>query len=251
MVDTGSPLILLSELPYTIPLESHCHLFGATGDALPALKTIHVDRVTHRNVWPTPVIVVSSLAHPLILGFNIPKLTKSKIDFDINNVEIGSKIHPADVHLITNSTFTITIPTSDINQPYQLLLSKKACWMTIFILITGVVATPVASHTHYHFKPPFKEPDKPIVSLAHTFSWKKLLPYGTSVCSTVRSQPARSKKASRLFSLDWTYTLPPFCAKTDPQSDNHVSCGCEEWQSSRNYLQKFDYAHKDCHYSSG
>ena len=57
------------------------------------------------------------------------------------------------VHCITNSTSTFTIPTSDIYRPYQLLLNKKACW--ILILITAVVVTAVAYHTHYHFKPPF------------------------------------------------------------------------------------------------
>ena len=127
---------LLSELPYTIPLESHYHLFGATGDGLTTLGNVQVDIVSHRNVWPTPAIAVSPLAHPLILGLNFLKLTKSKIDFNINNVEIGSKTYPADVHCITNSTSTITTPTSDLYRPYQLLLNKKACWMTLFILIT-------------------------------------------------------------------------------------------------------------------
>ena len=154
---------------------------------------------------------MSPLAHPLILGLNFLKLTKSKIDFNINNVEIGSKIYPADVHCITNSTSTITTLTSDLYRPYQLLLNKKVCWMTLFILIIAVVVTAVASHTHYHFKPPFKEPDKPIVSPARTLTWKELLAYGTSVCFTVRSQSARSEKTSRVYSLNWT--LPPVLAK--------------------------------------
>ena len=105
----------------------------------------------------------------------------------------------------------MTIPTSDIYRPYQLLLNKKACWMTIFILITAVVVTAVASHTHYHFKPPFKELDKPIVSPGRTLTWKELLAYGTLVRLTVRSQPVRSEKTGQLYFLDWT--LPPVLAK--------------------------------------
>ena len=90
------------------------------------------------------------------------------------------------VHCITNSTSTVTIPTSDIYQRYQLFLNKEACWMTIFILITANVFTAVASHTDYHFKPPFKEPDKPIVSPTHTLTWRELLAYGTRVHLKIR-----------------------------------------------------------------
>ena len=81
LVDTGSPCTPLSEniqlqfnLP-AIPLESHYHLFGATGDALTTFGTVQVDIVSHHNIWPTSVIVVSSLAHPLILELNFLKLT--------------------------------------------------------------------------------------------------------------------------------------------------------------------------------
>ena len=77
------------------------------------------------------VIIITSL----ILGLNFHKLTKSKIDFDTNNVEIGLKIHPADVHCITDSTSTITIPTSHIYRPCQLLHNKKACWMVAIMII--------------------------------------------------------------------------------------------------------------------
>ena len=188
---------LFSKLPYTIPLKSHYHI-GATGDVLTILGTVQVDITSDSKIWPTPAIVVSSLAHPLILGLNFLKLTESKIDLNTNAVEIGLKIHPVDVHCITNSTFTIIIPTSDIYQPYQLLLDKKACWMTIFILITAVAVMTAASHTLYHFKPPFKEPDKPTVSLARTLTWKKLLVYGTLVHLKIRLQPARSESTSQL-----------------------------------------------------
>ena len=143
-------------LPAT-PLKSHYHLVGATGDTLTTLGTVQVDIVSDIKIWPRSAIVVSSLAHLLILGLNFLKLIKSKIDFDTNNVKIGSKILPADVHCITNSTSTITIPTSDIFRPCRLLLNKKACWMVAIMLIIVIILTAVASHTHCHFTPHFKE----------------------------------------------------------------------------------------------
>ena len=74
-----------------MPLDSHYHLLGATGDSLTTLETVQVDIVSDHKIWSIPVIVVSSLAHPLFLGLNFHKLTKSKIDFQTNNVKIGSK----------------------------------------------------------------------------------------------------------------------------------------------------------------
>ena len=81
LVDTSSPVTLLSgkiqrqlNLP-TTPLESHYHLVGATGDTLTTFRTAQVDIVSGRKIWPTPAIVVSLLAHPLILGLNFLKLT--------------------------------------------------------------------------------------------------------------------------------------------------------------------------------
>ena len=62
----------------------------------------------------TPAVVLSSLAHPLIPGLNFLKLTKSKTEFKTNNIEIGSKIYPAEVHCITSSNSTIIIATSDV-----------------------------------------------------------------------------------------------------------------------------------------
>ena len=41
--------------------------------------------------------------------------------------------------------------------------------------------------------------------------------------------------------VDCFVTLPPGFGKTGPQSYIQVSCGCEERQSSRNYLQNFKY----------
>ena len=210
LVNTGSPVTLLGEniqrqliLPAT-QLKSHYHLVGATGDTLTTLGTVQVDIVSDSKIWPTLAIVLSSLAHPLILGLNFLKLTKSKIDFNTNNVEIGSEIHPADVHCITNSSSTITIPTSDIYRPCRLLLNKKTCWMVAIMLNIVIIITAVASHTHCHFNPPFKKQDKPIVSPAQNLTWKELLAYGTLVRLTVRSQPARSEKTGQLYFLDWT-----------------------------------------------
>ena len=78
------------------------------------------------------------------------------------------------------------------------------------MLIIVIVLTVVASHTHCHFKPPFMEQGKTIVSPARNLTWKELLAYGTSVRLTVRSQPARSEKTGQLYFLDWT--LPPVLA---------------------------------------
>ena len=114
LIDTGSPKIQHQlNLPAT-PLESHYYLVGTTGDALTTLGTAQVDIVSERKIWPTPRIVVLSLAHPLILGLNSLKLTKSKIDVETNNVEIGSKVYPADIHCITSPNPTIITPTSDV-----------------------------------------------------------------------------------------------------------------------------------------
>ena len=66
------------------------------------------------KIWPTPAIFLSSLAHPLIPGLNFLKLTKSKTEFETNNIETGSKIYPAEVHCITSSSSTIIITTSDV-----------------------------------------------------------------------------------------------------------------------------------------
>ena len=99
---------------------------------------------------------------------------------------------------------------------------KQESLLDDHILITVVVVMAVAFHTHYHFKPPFKDLDKPIVSPACTFTWKELLAYGTLVHLTVRSQPARSEKAVQLYFLDWK--LPPVLAKR-LQITNHLVLG--------------------------
>ena len=127
-------------------LESRYNLLGATGETLTTLGTVQVGILSDRKVWPTPAIEMSSLTHPLILELNFLKLTKSKVDFEINTVETGSKLYPTD---------TIVIPKSDVYWPCQILLKKKACWMTALMLTIVIILTAVASHTHY-FNTPFK-----------------------------------------------------------------------------------------------
>ena len=162
LVDTGYPVTLLSKkiqrqlnLPAT-PLKSHYNLVGATGDALTTLGTVQVDIASDSKIWITPAIVMSSLAHSLILGLNFLKLTKSQIDFNTNNVEIRSKIH----------------------QPCRLTLNKKACWMIAIMLTTVIILTAVASHTHCHFNPTFNE-QNPFFHLHITLPAKNYWPTAT------------------------------------------------------------------------
>ena len=219
LVDTGYPVTLLSEkiqrqlnLPAT-PLESHYHLHltGATDDTLTILGTVRVGIISDSKIWPTQAIVLSSLAQPLILGINFLKLTKSKIDFETDNVEVGPETYPADMRCVKKSNSTITIPTSDVYQPCRLLLNKKACWMVAIMLIIVIILTAVASHTHCHLKPPFKKKDESFVSPKRNLTWKELLSSGTSIRFSVRSQPVKSEKTRRLYPLDWT--IPPVLAK--------------------------------------
>ena len=78
-----------------------------------------------------------------------------------------------------------------------------------------------ASHTHCHFKPPFKKQDKSFASPARNLTWKELLPYGTSICFSARSQPVKSKKTRRLYLLDWA--LPPVLAERLHLTDHFIS----------------------------
>ena len=113
LIGTVSPVTLLSEksqhqlnLPAT-PLYSPYHLVGTTGDSLTTLGSAQVDIMLDHKTWPTLAIVVSSLlaivvsslAHPLVLGLNFLKLSKSKIDVAMNNIEIRSKAYPSDIVL--------------------------------------------------------------------------------------------------------------------------------------------------------
>ena len=183
---------------------------------------------------------MSSVAHPLILELNFLKLTKSKIDFNTNNVEIGSTIHPVDAHCVTNSISTIAIPTC------QLILNKKACWMVAVTLTTVIVVTAVASHTHCHFNPPFKKQAKHILSPLRNLTWKELLAYGTTVYLKVRWQAARSEKTKQIYFLDWT--LPPVLAKRLHIS-NHLVLGVYNPISPQNTSLIQTVTHARCHFA--
>ena len=107
-------------------------------------------------------------------------------------------------------------PTSDVYRPCQLLLNKKVCWMVIFTLITVIILTAVAFHTHCHFKPHLES------RTGRNPTWKELLACGTSIRFTVTSQLVESKKNRRLCLLDWA--LPPVLAKK-LQLSNHLVLG--------------------------
>ena len=112
--------------------------------------------------------------------------------------------------LLENPTPTnAVLPTCDVYLPCQLLLNKKICWILILTLITMIILTAVASHTHCHFKPPFGKQDESFVSPERNLTWKELLVYGTSIRFTVRSFVESTK--SRLYLLGWA--LPPVLAQ--------------------------------------
>ena len=100
-------------------------------------------------------------AKPIKQGLNFLKLTKSKVDFETNAVETGSTLYSANTYLMQSSNSTIIIPKSDVYRPCQLLLNKKACLMMAIMLTIVIILTAVASHTHCHFNPPFKNQSKP------------------------------------------------------------------------------------------
>ena len=135
-----------------------------------------------RKVWPTPAIRVSSLTHPLILGLNFFKLTKSKIDFETSNVETGSTLYPMDTHCMMSSTSTIIIPKSEV------------------------------------YRPPVKKQNKPLASSERNLTWKELLTYGTTVRLKIKLQAARLENTGQMHFLDWM--LPPFLAKRLRISNN-------------------------------
>ena len=106
--------------------------------------------------------------------------------------------------LLENPTPTnAVLPTCDVYLPCQLLLNKKICWILILTLITMIILTAVASHTHCHFKPPFGKQDESFVSPERNLTWRELLAYGSSIGFTVRSLLVEVKKNSRLDFFDW------------------------------------------------
>ena len=117
--------------------------------------------------------------------------------------------------------------------------------MIIFILTTAVAVTVVASHTHSHFKPPFKEQDIKIISPARNLTWKKILTCGTSIRFTVRSQTTRSEKTSRLYVLDWR--LPQVFAES-VHIINHLVLGVYNPLHSQNTSLVQTVTHARCHF---
>ena len=148
---------------------------------------------------------------PIKQGLNFLKLTKSKVDFETNNVETGSTLYLANTHYMPSSNSTIIIPKSGVYRPCQLLLNKKACWMIALMLTIVIILTAIASYTHCHFNPSFKKQNKPFVSSERNLTWKQLLNYGTTVRLKIRLQAARLEKTGQLYFLDWT--LPPVLTK--------------------------------------
>ena len=151
-----------------------------------------------------------------------------------------------DVHCVTNSISTIAIPTSDIYQPCQLILNKKVCCTVAIMLTTVIVLTPVASHTHCHFNPPFRKQDKRILSPTHNLTWKELLAYGTTVHLKIRLEAARPEKTSQIYFPDWT--LPPVLVKRLHIS-NHLVLDVYNPISPQNTSLIQTVTHARCHFA--
>ena len=163
LLDAGSSVTLMNEklqrqlnLAAT-PLDSHYNLVWATGDSLTTLGTAQVDIVWDHEIWLTPAVISSALVHPLILGFNFFELTQSKINFETNKVEIGSKAYPSDVHCVKLPNSAITSPTLETYWPCGLLLDEMTRLVILAVLITIIILTAVATLAHCHLKPPFKK----------------------------------------------------------------------------------------------
>ena len=144
----------------------------------------------------------------------------------------------------TNAPTNAVLLTSDIYRLCQLFLNKNVCWMTIFTLITVIILTAVASHTHCHFKPPFGKQDKSFVSPECNLTWKELLACSTSIRFTVRLQLVESKKNSRLCLLDWA--LPPVLAEKLHLMD-HLVLGAYNPLHPRNTSLIHTVIHARCH----
>ena len=143
-----------------------------------------------------------------------------------------------------SSNSTIIIPKSDVYQPCQLRLNKKACWMIALVLTIVIILTAVASHTHCHFNPPFKKQNKPFASSERNLTWKQLLTYGTTVRLKIRLQAARPEKTGQLYFFDWT--LPPVLAKRLLIS-NHLALGVYDLLSPKNTSLIQTVTHACCH----
>ena len=141
---------------------------------------------------------------------------------------------------------TAVLPTSDVYRPCQLLLNKKGYWMVIFTLITVIILTVVASHTHCNFKLPFEKQGESFVLPERSLTGKELLAYDTSIRFTVRSLLVESKKDSQLYLLDWA--LPPVLAKKLHIS-NHFVLGVHNPLSPQNTSLIQTVIHARCHFA--
>ena len=118
--------------------------------------------------------------------------------------------------------------------------------MVAIMLTTVIVLTAVASHTYYHFNPPFKKQDKHILSPVRNLTWKELLAYGTTVHLKIRLQAARSEKTSQIYFFEWT--LPPVLAKRLHIS-NHLALGVYNPISPQNTSFIQIVTHTCCHFA--
>ena len=98
-------------------------------DAYPLQENSGVFGSSIADLSSTPLVqhyIDAGNAKPIKQGLNFLKLTKSKVDFEINTVETGLTLYPANTHYMPSSNSTIIIPKSDVYRPCQLLLNKKA-----------------------------------------------------------------------------------------------------------------------------
>ena len=192
----------------------------AHSDLLPSQRqSMHILLKENSGVFGSSIADLSSTplvqhyidtgnAKPIKQGLNFLKLTKPKVDFEINSVETGSTLCPVNTHCMQRSNSTIIIQKSDVYRPCQLILNKKACWMIAFMLTIVIILTTAASHTHCHFNPPFKKQAKSFVLHERNFTWKELLTYVTSVRLKMRLQFARPEKTGQLYFLHWMLHEP-------------------------------------------
>ena len=114
------------------------------------------------------------------------------------------------------------------------------------MLTRVIILTAVASHTHWHFNPPFKKQKKPLVSSESNLTWKELLIYGTTVHLKIRLQAARHEHSGQLYFLDWRLLL--VLAKRLHIS-NHLTLGAYDPLSPKNNSLIQTVTHARCHFA--
>ena len=86
-------------------------------DAYPLQENSGVFGSSIADLSSTPLVqhyIDAGNAKPIKQGLNFLKLTKSKVDFEINTVETGLTLYPANTHYMPSSNSTIIIPKSDV-----------------------------------------------------------------------------------------------------------------------------------------